>query len=394
MLYSAYHNELITPNHSAIILYNLLKVLHFKTTYLNLSETFINRLIRSHVEFKPVIATAYKGKYCQDLNLYEMPKSGISAKVNKAFLLLNQSPPFLRSVIRNERPDIIHGHFGLDSYRLLGVASAMKLPLIVNFYGHDVIRLPQQFGWKTRYKRLKHKADYFITVSDDMRRNVIGMGFPQDRVETVKLGLDMNAIAYKHRTSSNNNLMMIGRLVEKKGFEYAIKAVSIIKRHHPVHLDIYGDGPLMNSLIALRRKLGVEHEVTFNGNTDNDEIIRQLYKHDVLLVPSVQSADGDREGMPHAIVEGLASGIPMIGSNHAGIPELILHEKTGLLTEEKDSEAIAQSVIRLKQEPNLVREISKNGREKVEQDHCIKKIALQTEAIYQKVIREYANGMV
>ncbi|MEX0685950.1 MAG: glycosyltransferase [Balneolales bacterium] len=371
-----------------------MKVLHFKTTYLNLSETFINRLVRNHVDFNPVIATAYKSKYCQGLNIYEMPSTGLSAQLNRIYLMLNQSPPFLKQVIRNEKPDVIHGHFGLDSYRLLGAASQMKVPLIVHFYGHDVIRLPKEFGWKARYKRLRKRANFFITVSDDMKRNIIEMGFPEARIETVKLGLDMNMIQFKHRTSSKTNLMMIGRMVEKKGFKYAIEAVSLIKQSNvPVHLDIYGDGPLKNSLYKLCKKLDVVNEVTFNGNTENEQILKELYQHDVLLAPSVQAADGDREGMPHAIVEGLASGIPMIGSTHAGIPELILHEKTGLLTQEKNSEAIARAVIRLQNDSGLVSHISKKGREKVEKEHCINKITRQTEKIYHRVIKEYANDL-
>lgn len=372
-----------------------MKVLHFKTTYLNLSETFINRLVRNHIEFEPVVATAFKNKYSEDLNVYEMPKKGLKGLINRSQLIFNQSPLFLNSVIQKEKPDVIHGHFGLDSYRLLSVASRWKLPFIVNFYGHDVVRLPQEFGWKSRYKILREKADYFIAVSEDMKRNVTKLGFPEDRIDVIRLGVDMNRFEFQHRTSSKMNLMMIGRMVEKKGFEYALKAVSILKKQgYPVHLDIYGDGPLHSALSALCGKFSIRDQVTFNGNTENDAIINQLYKHDVLLTPSVQSTDGDREGLPMTIVEGMASGIPMIGSSHAGIPELIIDGETGLLTDEKDADGIARAIVRMYKNPELVSRISRNGREKVVKDHNIHTIALKTEALYHKVIKSYSNELV
>ncbi|MEX0929154.1 MAG: glycosyltransferase [Balneolales bacterium] len=370
-----------------------LKVLHFKTFYLNLSETFINRLVRNHKDFEPVIATAFKKKYCEGLNVYEMPSDGISGLINLGQLRFNQSPAFLNSVIEKENPSVIHGHFALDSYRLLRVARKHRIPLIVNFYGYDVIRLPKEFGWKTRYKTLSARADHFIAGSLDMKLNLIRLGFPEERIEIIKLGLDMSNIHFKHRTRTGPRLMMVGRMVEKKGFEYALKAVSILtKREYPVHLNLFGDGPLAPSLKKLCRDLDITRAVTFNGQTGNKQIVDQLYHHDMLLSPSIQAKDGDREGIPQTIVEGMASGIPVIGSTHAGIPELLIDEQTGLLTGERDPEAIARSVVKLMDHPKLVSHISLAGRDKVELDHSIHKLVHATENLYTKVIGNAKAG--
>ncbi len=154
-----------------------MKVLHFKTVYLNPSETFIDRLVRNHQTFEPVIATCYQKSFTDGLNVYEMPHYGIQGIVNTIQLNLNSSPRFLFDVVKKEKPDIIHGHFGLDSYRLIPLYKKFGIPLIVNFYGHDVIRLPQEFGWTYRYNRLKKYLAWAIAGSDDMKRNLIDLGF-------------------------------------------------------------------------------------------------------------------------------------------------------------------------------------------------------------------------
>ncbi|MEX0772060.1 MAG: glycosyltransferase [Balneolales bacterium] len=367
-----------------------MKVIHFKTTYLNLSETFINRLVRNHKSFEPIIATAFKKQYLDGLNIYEMPKSGISGLLNRMQLMFNKSPAFLDSLIQKEKPSVIHGHFALDSYRLISAASRNKIPLIVNFYGYDVIRLPKEFGWQSRYKRLIEKADHCIAGSQDMKDNLMALGFPESRIEIIKLGMDMDSIRFEHRAKAGLNLMMVGRMVEKKGFEYAIKAISILKeQNYQVHLDLFGDGPLQTSLRELSLKLNVEKEITFRGTTGNEDIVKELYNHDSLLVPSVQAADGDREGIPQTIVEGMASGIPIIGSTHAGIPELIEDRVTGLLVRERDADNLARSVVSLYENPELVSLISKNGREKVVRNHCIHELVNKTELLYDKVIQKY-----
>lgn len=366
-----------------------MKVLHFKTHYLNPSETFIDRLTRNHETFEPVVATCYKKSFTDSLRIYEMPRKGINGVINTLQLKLNQSPGFLNDVIQQEKPDIIHGHFGLDSYRLISVSRKFKIPFIVNFYGHDVIRLPQEFGWKQRYKRLRKHMTWAIAGSEDMRQNLIKLGFSKERITTIKLALNTEEIQFQQRENAEPKLMMIGRIVEKKGFIYAIRAVHLLKEILPnIELSIFGDGKLLPQLKTEIKKLGLEKQIHFHGFTDNKSIVQQLYKHDILLVPSVQAEDGDREGIPQTTVEGMATGIPVIASTHAGLPELVKDKETGLLIPERDSEAIKNAVLELINTPSLVKKVSFNGRKEVEKEHNIKIQVKKTEELYKKLIHE------
>lgn len=366
-----------------------MKVLHFKTTYLNQSETFIDRLVRNHQEFQPVVATCYKNAYADGLTIYEMPNTGFHGLTNIVRLKLNSSPRFLTEVFEKEKPDIVHGHFGLDSYRLIAMIRKYNVPFIVNFYGHDVIRLPKNFGWTTRYKRLRKYLDAAIAVSEDMRQNLEKLGFDPSKIYTIKLAVDTENIKFQQRTKATPKIMMVGRLVEKKGFTHALNAVNLIKNDLPeLEMNVFGDGTLMSDLKTEVKQLGIGSHVNFRGFMKNDEIINQLYKHDILIVPSVQAKDGDREGMPQTTVEGMATGIPVIASDHAGLPELVIHNETGLQVPEKDPAAIGNAIKKLVRRPELVKSLSLKGRLKVEEEHDITKQAKKTEGLYKKMINE------
>lgn len=366
-----------------------MKVLHFKTTYLNLSETFINRFVRNHQQFEPVIATCYPKHYTDRINLYSMPGTPVKNLWNTIQLKLNRSPSFLYNTVKAEQPDVLHGHFGLDSYRLIGLKNYFGLPLVVNFYGYDVIRLPKEFGWKTRYNKLAREGDLFVVGSEDMKANIRDLGFPADKIRVLKLGMDIDAIEFKQRKSAGPKLMMVGRMVEKKGFTYAVDAIAMLKEQNVnVTLDLYGDGKLRQELENKVQSLGLQNQIRFHGQKENDVIFHELYAHDMLLVPSVQAKDGDREGIPQTTVEGMATGIPVVASEHAGLPELVLHEETGLIVEERNPRMLADAIQRFLNDADLVEQASKKGRQFLQENHNIHIQVQKLEGFYNSLIND------
>jgi len=316
-----------------------------------------------------------------------MPNTSFDGLWNTLMLKLNKTPPFLYDVVKKEKPDLIHGHFGLDSYRLLGLKRTFKLPFIVNFYGYDVLRLPEEFGWKRRYRTLAQEGDLFFVGSEDMKRNVTDLGFPEEKIKVLKLGMNLDDIRFEQRTTAGPNVMMVGRMVEKKGFKYAVRAVKLLKdKNTTIQLDLYGDGELRPALEQLTSELDINGRVTFHGQTGNQVIFNELYRHDILLVPSVQAADGDREGIPQTTVEGMATGIPVIASSHAGLPELVIHEETGLQVPERNASALADAIRQYMEEDSLVSKMSKNGRNRVEQEHNIFPQVHKAEEWYKSLI--------
>src|SRR5699024_5899197 len=133
---------------------------------------------------------------------------------------LNLMLPFYRHTIASVKPDIIHAHFGYDGFRMVKPSKQSEIPLVVSFYGSDVTRLPSEFGWKQRYRKLAAHASQFIAISDLMKQKLIELGFPEQKIRIVRFGLDLSKFPYNTSHHLELPLMMAGRMVEKKGFVY------------------------------------------------------------------------------------------------------------------------------------------------------------------------------
>jgi len=181
--------------------------------------------------------------------------------------------------------------------------------------------------------------------------------------------------------------MMVGRMVEKKGFEYALEAVKILKEQgYSYAIDLYGDGILKPKLQEKVKKWDIGHLVHFYGHKPIETIRNEYQKHSLLLVPSVTASDGDQEGIPNTLLEGMASGIPVVATSHSAIPEVVVHQQTGLLAKEKDASSLAGMMEKMREAAVDVSSIRTNAREHIEQHYSIDRMVTQVEDLYKKVI--------
>lgn len=176
-------------------------------------------------------------------------------------------------------------------------------------------------------------------------------------------------------------------MVEKKGFIDAIEGIKILRDDgKEIHLDLYGDGKLRNQLETQAHQWDINHLVHFKGRQPI-ETIRQAYQyHSGLLVPSVTAADGDQEGIPNTLLEGMASGIPIITTNHSAIPEAITHKKNGLMVPERNAKALATAIDTLKKEKLDLLTLRRNARKEILKRYELHRMVDKIETIYQKVI--------
>ena len=199
-------------------------VLHYKTNFLNASETFIHRLISNHKNYTPSALCLNKRQFSEDIEVFEVPKAGLDKWVNQAAFHLNLSLPFYKRIVKQKKPNVVHAHFGYDGYKLLGICEKLDIPLIISFYGSDVSRLPDELFWKTRYRRMAKSRTRFVAASEFMKNQLIDLGFPPSKIDVVRFGLDLANLNKKRTNPPRNHWMMVGRLVEKKGFDVALKA--------------------------------------------------------------------------------------------------------------------------------------------------------------------------
>ncbi len=182
-------------------------------------------------------------------------------------------------------------------------------------------------------------------------------------------------------------LIGVGRLVEKKGFIYLIKACkNLTDEGANFELTIIGGGPLRKFLKARTKEYNLEDNIVFRGSCSEAEVKNALTESDICIAPSCEAADGEKEGIPVVIMEAMAAGVAVIATEHSGIPEIVKNRKTGVLVSERNPQVIAEAVKMLARDENLRKSCAENARKIVTQKFNIKDIAKLKKRIFEENI--------
>jgi colanic acid/amylovoran biosynthesis glycosyltransferase len=197
--------------------------------------------------------------------------------------------------------DVIHCHFGDVAVRFLIIKEVLRLntPIVTSFYGIDVSAIVRISG-PAFYDKLKRECLLFLVMSHDMKRRVVALGFPAERVHVHPVSIDIESYPFVERTYTPNRpveIVSVGRLVEKKGFDDLLRALALVKQRskRSFHCRIIGGGPLDRNLHELTNSLGLSDIVQFTGYMRIDEIIKLLLQMDIMAQPSKTAINGDME---------------------------------------------------------------------------------------------------
>ncbi len=312
------------------------------------------------------------------------PKYGKKAK---SWLLFFRSLPFL-----GKQPyDIIHCQFG--PFGVMGMqlqdAGLLQGKLITAFRGFDISRYVQEQG-KDIYDELFVKGDYFLANCEFFRQKAIALGCPPGKIAVHGSGINCESFHFQSRQPAADGIVRIattGRLVEKKGIEYAIRAIAcVLKKHRNIEYHLIGDGPLATDFQTLVRELKIDGRVIFHGWKDRQEIIEILDTCQLFVAPSVTAADGNQDAPVNTLKEAMAMGLPVISTYHGGIPELVENDVSGFLVPERDAEAIAQKLIYLIEHAERWPEMGRQGRAKVAAAYDIIKLNTELFELYQTLL--------
>lgn len=284
--------------------------------------------------------------------------------------------------------DVIHAHFGDVALRSRFANFLWRAPFVASFYGYDCSRLPRQRG-EDVYRPLVSAVDRVTVLSDHMRRRLLALGFPDHRLREHHIGVDPDAFAFRPRGEVADGpvrLLTVARLVEKKGVEYALRALATaIGKGADLQYVVIGDGPLRPELEALAGEVGVGSRVEFRGSADQAEVRSALRAADLFVLPSVTASDGDEEGTPTVLMEASASGLPVLSTRHAGIPEVVVDGVTGRLVPERDAETLAEALEELLAERGRWTEMGRAGREHIRERYNARRLVADLEALYREV---------
>jgi colanic acid/amylovoran biosynthesis glycosyltransferase len=296
-------------------------------------------------------------------------------------------PTLMRTLaaLSGEGPfDVVHCHYGDIGLRYAVAARLWRAPLVVSFYGYDCSAVPRERGVRV-YEPLFAEADAVTVLSEHMAARLRELGCPPALLRHVPLAVDPDVRKTRPdvATRAAPRLLTVARLTEKKGIEFALRALCLVVDEFPgIEYEIVGAGPLLDELTALATTLGVAGRVRFVGARTQEYVAEALRRADVFLLPSVTAANGDEEGTPTVLLEAALCGIPIVSTRHAGIPEIVRDGLAGYLVPERDPEALADRLRTLLRSPEQRRAMGEAGREHVEAKHLTSVVAERLEQVY------------
>lgn len=263
----------------------------------------------------------------------------------------------------------VHCHFanhpaaaGFVVHRLTGI------PFTFTVHGSDLHRDSHMLREKV------DAAELVFSVSDYNRALILDLCGPEaaDKVVVLRCGVDTNVFRPRARQETGGpfRIVCVGSFVEVKGHRYLIEACRLLA-DAGVDFEclLIGRGPLQSELEALIAELELAGKVRIEGAKPRLEVAEIVATADAAVLPSVWSSRNDREGIPVALMEAMASGVPVVASDMSGMPELIESGRNGLLVPPTDAQALADAIRRLHDDPDLGRALARAGLETVRLDY-------------------------
>jgi glycosyltransferase involved in cell wall biosynthesis len=244
--------------------------------------------------------------------------------------------------------------------------------MVVHFHGFDVYARAMLDRYGARYGQMFDRAAALIAPSRAMQEALLALGAPAEKTHYVPCGVDLDRFRAGAPDQSPPTFLAVGRFVEKKAPQLTIAAFASVRDLHPeAQLRMIGDGRLRGPCEDLAQGLGVGDAVTFLGWQPHDVVAEEMRGARAFVQHSLVASDGNSEATPQSILEASASGLPVVATRHAGIPEGVAERETGFLVDERDVEGMARHMARLVADPALAAELGRAGRRRVEEHFSI-----------------------
>jgi glycosyltransferase involved in cell wall biosynthesis len=278
----------------------------------------------------------------------------------------------------------LHAHFAHDpAFVALLTHLLTGIPYSFTAHARDLYQVPEP--------ALVARAERASAVVTICRANVeyLASLLPTASAGRIKLihnGLRLHEFpsrVHDNGASGPPLLLSVGRLVEKKGFVDLLAACRRLKDSgRPFRCRIIGDGPERGRLAGLARELDLGDRIALDGARSRREIMDLYRQADVFALTPFVTEDGDRDGIPTAILEAMASGVPVVTTAVAGIPEVVTPGVQGLVERPHDVEGIAASIATLLDDARMRRRLGSAGRRTVQQQFDVRNSAAELAALF------------
>ncbi len=263
------------------------------------------------------------------------------------------------TLIHARQCDIIHAHWAMNGVIAALAGKIMRVPVLTTLRGEDAGRAGSSPVHRLFLRACLTFSDAVVSVSSKMCENLMKT-FPEQKgkISFVANGVGERFYALPIKNCFERvNILVLGNLIPVKGLDVILKALAHCDSQKTWRLRLVGDGTEKHRLQELTRKLGLRKQVRFYGQISPQEVVALLAQTDILVQASY------REGRPNAVLEAMAAGVSVIGSDIDGISELIEHGKNGLLFPPGDSDALALLLDRLMDSPGTCRRLGASARQ-------------------------------
>ncbi len=302
-----------------------------------------------------------------------------------------------KNELRNLPPDlatfdIIYCQFGYRATEFLPIKIGrnLKAKFVTCFRGSDLSKYVKKNP--NKYDLLLKKGDLFLPVCNAFKKRLISLGGDPGKIIVHSSAIDCKKFSFKPRMLHEGDairIVAVCRLVEKKGLTYSIRAVAkLIPKYPTIRYDIVGFGPLKQELNHLIKRLGVQSNIRLVGRASEDEVAKILDDAHIFLLSSVTANNGDEEGIPNALKEAMARGMPVISTYHSGIPELVDDGVSGFLVPQRNSIMLAKKIEYLINNSSMWYEMGLAGHTKIKDNYDKEKVNDRLVRIFRKLVSQ------
>ena len=289
---------------------------------------------------------------------------------------------------RREKFDILHIHWPFP-HGLFGLIARVFCPakVVLSFYGAELLLIHKYPFVEPFLRFFIKRADAVVAISSYTASKVTDIQ-PCD-FTLIPYGAAAVEVTNDVKTDPHH-LFSVGRAVERKGFPYLIQAMPIIRQKWPdAHLTIAGGGggTILEDLRQLAKELGTESYVNITGKVSGETLQEIFIAGSVFVLPAIVDSRGDTEGLGVVLIEAIDNNCVIVGSNVGGIPDICIHEQTGLLVPQKDPQAIADAADRLFSDPELQEKLRIGSRKHVAEQFSWESVVAKMNSVYTDVLK-------
>jgi colanic acid/amylovoran biosynthesis glycosyltransferase len=268
----------------------------------------------------------------------------------------------LKEVYRHDAA-VVHVYFGHIALQLLPFLKACPKPIVVSFHGADVGVDVTKPAFHEALREVFNCATLILGRSHSLLEGLEKLGCPPEKLRLQRTGIPLHEWSFQEREWPQDgrwHWLQTCRLVPKKGLRTTLQAFREVRETFPLaKLTLAGDGPMRAELEALVKQWNLQEAVHFPGFLKQSELQQLASQAHLFVHPSETPADGNQEGVPNAMLEAMASGLPVLATTHGGIPEAVTDQSSGFLVAERDAAALARAALALMQDESKYRAMAK-----------------------------------